>query len=425
MKKRKPPRKVSNIRYDSNHIRLQKGETQRENGSYQYRFVGRDGKRHCFYAPTLQQLREKREKVERDNSEGIKLETKKLTVNELYELWADMKRGIKQNTFLNYLYMYRTFVQPNFGRMKVINVKKMDVRNFYNSLYDSGTMKISTLETIQNVLHQVFQLAVDDNIIRHNPCDNMLRELKQVYGDDTNKRDALTAEQQKLFLDYLLNHKTERHWYPVFYILVNTGMRAGEITGLRWCDVDMKKGLISINHTLVYYDHNDGKGAYYSINTPKTKAGIRTIPMTEGVKKAFQMERDYQTLRDIENTSHIDGYRDFVFVNRWGRVQHPANLNKAIKRIVRKCNAEIMDNHVGDDEPVLLPYFTCHHLRHTFATRMIEAGVNIKFCQDVLGHADISTTLNIYVSVTSEMKEKEIQVFGNYIETGAKASVVS
>ena len=150
--------------------------------------------------------------------------------------------------------MYRTFVQPGFGKLKVVNVKKIDVRQFYNRLYDEGTMKISTMETIQNVLHQVFQLAVDDDIIRHNPCDNMLRELKQVYGDDSDKRRALTSEEQKIFLDYLLNHPKEKRWYPVFYILANTGMRAGELTGLRWCDVNMKKGMISINHTLVYYD---------------------------------------------------------------------------------------------------------------------------------------------------------------------------
>ena len=78
--------------------------------------------------------------------------------------------------------------------------------------------------------------------------------------------------------------------YPVFYIMANTGMRVGEITGLRWCDVDMENGIISVNHTLVYYNHRDEKGCYFSINTPKTKAGIREIPMTEGVKQAFLME---------------------------------------------------------------------------------------------------------------------------------------
>lgn len=416
MKKRRPPIKVTGVRFDSNHIRLQKGESQRPNGRYQYRFIGKDGRRHCIYAPTLQQLREREEQAKRETGDGIKLETKRLTVNELYELWADMKRGIKNNTLQNYKYMYRTFVQPGFGKLKVVNVKKIDVRQFYNRLYDEGTMKISTMETIQNVLHQVFQLAVDDDIIRHNPCDNMLRELKQVYGDDADKRRALTSEEQKIFLDYLLNHPKEKHWYPVFYILANTGMRAGELTGLRWCDVNMKKGTISINHTLVYYDHNDGKGCYYSINTPKTKAGERKIPMTEGVKAAFQMELDYQKKRGIVNESHIDGYRDFVFVTRWGKVQNYSNLNDAIKRIVRKCNAEIMDKYEGEEDPPLLPYFTCHHLRHSFATRLVEAGVNVKVCQEILGHADISTTLNIYVSVTNELRDKEIKLFGDYVD---------
>lgn len=131
----------------------------------------------------------------------------------------------------------------------------------------------------------------------------------------------------------------------VFYVMANTGMRVGEITGLRWSDIDLKKGIIRVNHTLVYYNHRDEKGCYFSINTPKTKAGEREIPMTEGVKQAFLMEREFQSQAEISSKSRVDGYDDFIFVNRYGDVQNQGNLNKALRRMMRDCNDEILEKY--------------------------------------------------------------------------------
>ena len=268
-----------------------------------------------------------------------------------------------------------------------------------------------------NVLHQVFQVAVDDGMIRQNPTDNMLKELKLSHGFEREKKEALTVAQQKLFFDYMLSHPKDTHWYPVFYVMANTGMRVGEITGLRWSDIDLKKGIIRVNHTLVYYNHRDEKGCYFSINTPKTKAGEREIPMTEGVKQAFLMEREFQSQAEISSKSRVDGYDDFIFVNRYGDVQNQGNLNKALRRMMRDCNDEILEKYGADSDPVLLPQFSCHILRHTFATRLCESGANLKFIQSILGHADVSTTMNIYVDVTDALKKKEITAFDDYMTT--------
>ena len=174
-------------------------------------------------------------------------------------------------------------------------------------------------------------------------------------------------------------------------------MRVGELTGLRWRDVDFDSGFISVNHTLVYYNHRDELGTYFSINTPKTDAGKREIPMIEGVRNAFELERQYQKENGIVSKSRIDGFEDFIFVNRNGEVQHQGTLNKALKRIARDCNDKVLLEQNIEDNPVLLPNFSCHILRHTFATRLCEAGVNLKVIQDILGHVDVSTTMNIYV----------------------------
>ena len=338
-------KKQVGVRFDSNRTRLKTGETQRPNGTYAYRWSTPDGKRHSIYAPTLEKLREQEEQIIVDKHDGIRSDVKSITVNEMFDLWCQLKRGIKDSTFKNYIYMYELFVKPSFGKNRLVQVKKSDVRKFYNSLADGKVLKIATIDNVHNVLHQVFQVAVDDGMIRQNPTDNMLKELKLSHGFEREKKEALTVAQQKLFFDYMLSHPKDTHWYPVFYVMANTGMRVGEITGLRWSDIDLKKGIIRVNHTLVYYNHRDEKGCYFSINTPKTKAGELEIPMTEGVKQAFLMEREFQSQAEISSKSRVDGYDDFIFVNRYGDVQNQGNLNKALRRMMRDCNDEILEKY--------------------------------------------------------------------------------
>lgn len=413
-------RQLRNVRFDSNRVRLKTGETEKTTGGYEFRWTTIDGKRKSIYAPTLDRLREMELELEIDKRDRIKSDVHVLTVNDCFKLWKELKRGIKDSTFKNYIYMYEMFVMPTFGKKRISQIQKSDVKRFYNSLVDSKTLSISTVDNIHNVLHQVFQVAVDDNYIRQNPTDRMLKELRVAHGHEVEKRKALTLAQQDLFLNFMLETPKYRHWYPVFFIMLNTGMRVGELTGLRWKDVDMENGVISVNHTLVYYNHQDALGTYYSINTPKTEAGIREIPMVAGVKEAFEMERAHQEELGITGTDRIDGYEDFIFINRYGKVQSQGTLNKSIKRISRDCNDQVLLKHDLESDPVLLPNFSCHVLRHTFATRLCESGINIKVIQSVLGHCDISTTMDIYVDVMNDTKKKELANFDGYM-AGARA----
>ena len=116
----------------------------------------------------------------------------------------------------------------------------------------------------------------------------------------------------------------------------------------------------------------------------------------------------------IKSTAVVDGYRDFIFVNRFGKTQNQSTLNRALKRIIRDCNYEVMDNYPDDEKAVTLPNFTNHSLRHTFTTRMCEAGVNVKAMQDILGHADAETTMNIYAEATKDLKTTELISFEEY-----------
>ena len=401
-------------RLDKDRVTLRKGESQRADGIYDYRWSTPDGKRHAIYASTLEELREKEEQIIIDKRDGIKTEIRYVTVNDVFELWCDLKRGLKDNTFQNYKYMYNMFVRPTFGKLRIASVKKSDVKRFYNRMADEKILKIATIDNVHTVLHQVFNLAVDDGYIRINPTDNMLKELKQSHNFEVEKRKALTVAEQKLFIDFIKNHPKYNHWYPVFAVMLGTGMRVGETVGLRWCDIDLDEGIIDVNHTLVYYNHGDNKGCAFSVNTPKTKAGERTIPMLDDVKKAFLMEKENQEISGVKCKAIVDCYTDFIFVNRYGDVQHQGTLNKAIRRIIRDCNDEVLLK--GEADPVLLPPFSCHSLRHTFTTRLCESGINVKVIQDVLGHADISTTMDIYCDVTKDLKQREFTSLGDYFK---------
>ena len=220
-------------RKDKDRIVLKTGESQRKNGSYQYRWADRNGKRHYLYAKTLEELREKEAQVANDQFDGIKAEVRYVTVNEMFDLWCQLKRGLKNNTFENYKYMYNTFVRPNFGKLRLSTLRKSDVKRFYNSLADDLNLKASTIDNIHNVLHQVLDMAVDDNYIRTNPSDNVLKELKQSHVFKTEKRRGLTMPEQELLLTFLKNSQMYSHWYPIFAVMIGTGLRVGEVTGLR------------------------------------------------------------------------------------------------------------------------------------------------------------------------------------------------
>lgn len=395
-------------RRDNERVILKKGEVQRDNGTYHYCWTDRGGKRHFVYAKTLDELREKEKQIARDKMDGIKSEARYTTVNELFDLWKTLKRGIKDNTFEGYKYSWESYVRHSFfGSMRVSELKKSDVKRFYNHLVDERHLKPGTIDGIHNVIHQVLEMAVDDSYLRGNPSANVLKELKKSHAFQTEKRRGLTKAEQDLFLDFLRRNPVYSHWYPIFAVMIGTGLRAGEVTGLRWADVDLEAGIIEVNHTLVYYSHrdrkeNEKKGSYFNVNTPKTPTSNREVPMLDFVREAFIMEKDAQDTLGVRCEVTIDGYSDFIFLNRNGMPYNFGNLNTAIRRIIRDCNdEELLKN---EEATVLLPHFSCHSLRHTFTNRMCEAGVNVKVIQDTLGHKDIATTLNIYADVTREVK---------------------
>lgn len=389
---------------------LKDGESQRKDGMYMYRWTTRDGKRQYLYSSTLLGLREKESKLQKDMSDGIRVEEKNVSVNDVYELWKSNKKGLKKSTFGNYKYMYEQYVKDDLGEFKIQELRKSDVVRFYNRLIDNRRLAINTIEAVNTVLHQVFQVAVDDDYIRKNLIEGVLNECKSARNYSKPKRHALTIPEQDAFISYIRETPEYHHWLPLFTFFLGTGCRVSEIVGLTWSNVDMENNLIKICQGMVSYDR-DNKKTYHYLSLPKTQAGIRYIPMLKEVKKALLDEKAYQEEVGIECSVSIDGQSDFVFLNRFGNVHNPQTINRTIKRIVLAYNTEEAERALKEDrEGVYLPNFSCHNLRHTFATRFCENETNLKVIQSILGHKDIQTTMDVYAEAT---KDKLQEAFEN------------
>ena len=205
---------------------LKDGEVYRKSDRlYMYRWTAKNGKRHTIYDATLEGLREKEEKIQHDLADGLRIPECSLTLNDLFELWRKNKVGLKEHTFANYVYMYNRFVRDEIGMMKLKDIRKSDIRSYYNDIVRNGKMALNTLETIQNVLHQVFAVAVDDEYIRVNPTDGVLTAIKAAHQYETPKRHALTLPQQQAFLNFIKKTPKFQHGLPMFTFMLGTGCR--------------------------------------------------------------------------------------------------------------------------------------------------------------------------------------------------------
>jgi integrase len=390
---------------------LHKGEMQRSSDKrYAYSYTDPLGRRKYLYANDLATLREKEKQLMRDQLDGLDIYVAgRATINFVFDRYMSLKTNLRATTKSNYLYMYNRFVRDTFGQKRIAEIKYSDVIQFYNYLLDTVEIQINTLETIHTLLHPTFQLAVRDEIIRKNPSDGVMAEIKKSSDKAAGVRHALTIPQQRAFMNHIANHPVYYHWWPLFTVLLGTGCRIGEALGLRWDDLDYENRVISINHSLVYYPVGDNRTSVLHISKPKTEAGVRTIPMLDSVKDAFEMLHEEQEDEGF-NETNIDGMSGFIFCNRFGSVPNPQSVNRAIKRIVIDYNAsEAVNAKKERREAVILPDFSAHHLRHTFCTRLCENETNLKVIQSIMGHKDIQTTMDVYAEATEEKKQESFE----------------
>ena len=365
-------------RKDRNGRVLKTGENQRKNGTYDYRYTDSHGKVRCIYAKTLEDLRKKEAAIQRDLADGIDYAAGEVSVADLVDRYMSLKRDIGHNTKRAYGTVINRIKESEFGQMKVRNVKLSDAKRFYIDLHDTGS-KRNTISIYHSVLRPTFEMAVDDDMIRKNP---FKFKVADIIPDDAVKRTALTKQQQENYLRFIQENGQD-NYYDDIVILMGTGLRVSELYGLTKKDVDFKKRLIFIDHQLCRTAEKP-----YFVKSPKTSSGVRCIPMSDVVYMALKRVVANRQPPTVELL--VDGYSGFLFLDKAGMPKVAMHLENYMRGMQKK-----MERIYGKSFPRVTP----HVLRHTFCTNMQRAGIDVKSLQYLMGHSNVSVTLDVYTHV--------------------------
>lgn len=414
------------MRKDTKGRNLYKNESQMKDGRYRYRYTDRCGERKSVYAwklvPTDKtprgkkediSLREKEKQIQKDIDDGIVTYKSHFTVESLINQYLQTKNLLTLSSMENYQSIFRRLHNDSdLLYMKISDVKKSDILRLYSSLYTEKGIAINTIHTYQGLLHPAFQMAVDDDIIRKNPCENCMKDFKA--GCKT-KKFALTTSQQENLLFFLQNSKVYSKYYEFIALMLYTGLRISEAKGLTWDNIDFKEKKITVDHQLIY-----GKidGHYRFYDAPPKNKKTRYVPM---LPVLVSMLKEYKEKTYFLNSSfklQIGKYSHFIFLNSKGNPYVSTNFGVVCHNI---CNAynklEKKKAQQEGREPILFPDFTSHVLRHTFCTEMAKKGMDPKVLQMIMGHSDISVTMDIYNHADDyERLSKEMERVNKVIE---------
>ena len=376
-----------------------KGICQRKDGKYSARYSNKQGRRLEKHFDTLVEARNWLADAEYNDRHNLITADPEMTVEEWYTYWMDyLICVLAPNSRRYYEERYRINVRAVIGSMRICDVKPMHCKAVLNRM--ETTYAGSTIRQAYITMGTMLKSAVMNDIIAKHPM-NGVRYTKPVRAVDDIK--YLTVEEQEKFLE-----AAERsHNYRQYALLLETGLRTAELIGLTWDAIDWKKRTLTVNKSLEYR-HSQG---YWRAGPPKTQKSYRTIPLTDkaySILKSCYDEKDQR--KQSETLSQVLEYidsrtgekkclimHDLVFVN-W-RTGEPAKNSSYDTHLYKLC------------DEAGIKRFCMHALRHTYATRAIERGVQPKVLQQLLGHASIKTTMDRYVHVTDESLVNAIRQF--------------
>ena len=394
-------------RRDNKNRKLWTGESQDKDGRYVYKYTDAFGKRKALYSWRLTEadaapkgkrkdlsLREKEKVLQKEVSDGIVPDGGNMTVLELVKRYVSQKRGVRHNTEANYKFVINIIAKEPFGQKRIDKVKLSDAKAWLIKLQDDGR-GYSTIHTVRGVIRAAFQMAMDDDLIRRNPFEF---QLCTVVVNDSVTREAITRKQERQFLDFIKNDKHFCRYYDGIYILFHTGLRISEFVGLTIADIDFKNRKINVDHQL-----QRKRNMEYIIEETKTEAGVRQIPMTDDVYECFQRIVANRKKPKVEPL--IGGRTGFLYLDKNEMPMVALHWEKYFQHIREKYNSIYR---------VQMPTITPHVCRHTFCSNMAKSGMNPKTLQYIMGHSDISVTLNTYTHVKFEDAEEEMKKVVNW-----------
>lgn len=369
--------------------------SKRKNGRWMGRVTtGRneDGslKRQTVYGKTKQEVIEKTTRILNELHTGTYIEASKITLGQWLDtwLWDYKKPSVRPNTFSAYEQNIRIHIKPEIGDILLKDLKPAMLQRFYNSKHDStndkskGKISAATIKKIHNIIHEAIEQAIKNELIDKNVSD-------RVQTPRLEKKDVrvFTLKEQKIFLEAIAPDRLG----CAFILDMATGLRIGELLALRWKDIDLNKGVIRVNQSLgriKVFDTIDQYHTELHFGELKTRSGRRSVPIPKNVVNSLKIHQEKQ---DVEKAACGNSYvdNDLVFCTEIGTPLEPRNLMRKFYAIIEKLQ---------------IPKANFHCLRHTFATRALEAGINPKVVQEMLGHANISMTLDTYSHVLPDTK---------------------
>ena len=376
-----------------------KGICQRKDGKYAARYTGKNGKRKEKHFLTLPEARNWLADMQYEDKHDVYNPSSEMTVDAWFEFWiTNLIANLSPNTRRNYRERYEYNIQPVIGTMRLCDVKPMHCKIVLNRM--DATYAGSTIRQTYIAMGTMFRAAVMNDMITKHPMDGV-RYTKPVRAANDIK--FLTVEEQEIFL----KAAKRSHNYRQYVLLLETGLRTSELIGLTWDAIDWKKRTLTVNKTLEYR-HKEG---YWRAGPPKTATSYRTIPLTnrayDVLKECYderhtrkESETLSQILEYIDRRTGQTGYllmRDLVFINY--RTGEPAKNSSYDTHLYKLC------------DEAKIKRFCMHALRHTYATRAIESGMQPKVLQKLLGHASIKTTMDRYVHVTDTSLTNAVKQF--------------
>ena len=393
---------MSEKRRDNRNRILHEGEYQRADGRYRFRYIDEDGKEKNVYSWRLDKndpmpkgkkrelsLREKEKQIEADLFDHIVTNGGNYTVLELVEKYVSLKTGVRHNTVAGYKTVINVLKKEAFGKQRIDKVHLSDAKAWLIKLQQVDGRGYSSIHSIRGVLRPAFQMAVDDDLIRKNPFGF---ELASVIVNDSVTREAITRKQERELLKFIKEDAHFSRYYDAIYILFHTGLRISEFCGLTVSEIEFDEMRIKVDHQLQRTSQMK-----YVIEEPKTESGTRYVPMTEEVAACFRRIIASREAPKVEPM--VDGYIRFLCLDKNDMPKVALHWEKYLEHIVEKYNKIYR---------IQMPKVTPHVCRHTFCSNMAKSGMNPKTLQYIMGHSDISVTLNVYAHVNFDDAKAEV-----------------